>query len=719
MNIFKTVGHLIWGDVSNQELFQIPSGQFYVYKPTSFPGKKTKECIFIDSMVTVRRTSVEFQFTLAVSRLYEEGEDENDDAEDDNERFFPINENMQFRKYVSNGATTFSWQGQEDSETADFTYEYVCDEETSSLTCNSFETLMYQCMYEAKYLQSHIRASDADIAQFEIHTPINSKPAGKITSSALKSPKSQKPSSPKSNKSSSPKLKPESPKRTTESTSRPPEVADQPVKYEGVAEAEGELHLYNATTNLFEVQAFQVVVQLHHLSFIWNYFDDKGQVYSWLIRFKDEKPLRLFKAHFAECMYEVINRRSWGVAEESDQVFYMKTYDPDVKMNSPKDEFEESDESEREKSDDEEDDEEEEEEEEDHRVSFGAGNDKSKNSHLQVGYKDRSFVLRGNKIGIFKHGDGDNLEFDSTISRVANKAGREINPSLMLLHDQDTSMMLLDPKDQNTAYRMDLEYGKVVEEWSLPTASGVTHIMGDSKYSHLYGTNTMVGMSKDSVFRIDPRVSGNKIVQDQSKQYAKTNQFTAAATTANGSLVIGGHKGEMKLFNTIGKVAKTALPGIGNPILGIDVTGDGEYVLATCKTYLLLINVKNPANKTLGFDKSFPADSKPTPIRLQLQPQDVALMKHEISFTPAKFNMGENELEKTIVTSTGPYVITWNFRRIKMGHINEYQIKRYEDKVVADNFKYGHDRSIIVTLQDDGMLLVNDIGFLNTLWSRI
>lgn len=76
-------------------------------------------------------------------------------------------------------------------------------------------------------------------------------------------------------------------------------------------------------------------------------------------------------------------------------------------------------------------------------------------------------------------------------------------------------------------------------------------------------------------------------------------------------------------------------------------------------------------------------------------------MKQPVSFTPARFNTGVNEEEKTIVTSTGPYVITWNFRRVKNGHY-DYQIKQYADNVVADNFKFGQDRSIIVALPHDG-----------------
>lgn len=64
-------------------------------------------------------------------------------------------------------------------------------------------------------------------------------------------------------------------------------------------------------------------------------------------------------------------------------------------------------------------------------------------------------------------------------------------------------------------------------------------------------------------------------------------------------------------------------------------------------------------------------------------------------------------MEKRIVTSTGPYVITWNFRRVKMGHKYDYTIKKYPDKVVADQFEYGNASKVVVTLPDDVTLASN------------
>lgn len=49
-----------------------------------------------------------------------------------------------------------------------------------------------------------------------------------------------------------------------------------------------------------------------HLSFIWNYFDELHNVYSWLIRFPNEAALSEFQAVFGECMYESLNKLSWA-----------------------------------------------------------------------------------------------------------------------------------------------------------------------------------------------------------------------------------------------------------------------------------------------------------------------------------------------------------------------------------------------------------------------
>ena len=51
-----------------------------------------------------------------------------------------------------------------------------------------------------------------------------------------------------------------------------------------------------------------------------------------------------------------------------------------------------------------------------------------RNSQLTVGYKgDRSYVVRGNNIGVFSH-TGDNVRYHATIGNLVTPKGKEFNP---------------------------------------------------------------------------------------------------------------------------------------------------------------------------------------------------------------------------------------------------------------------------------------------------
>mmetsp|Transcript_38581 Transcript_38581/g.28462 ORF Transcript_38581/g.28462 Transcript_38581/m.28462 type:complete len:82 (+) Transcript_38581:397-642(+) len=76
-------------------------------------------------------------------------------------------------------------------------------------------------------------------------------------------------------------------------------------------------------------------------------------------------------------------------------------------------------------------------------------------------------------------------------------------------------------------------------------------------------------------------------------------------------------------------------------------------------------------------------DSKPEPVKLCLQSKDTAKFKiTKIDFTPARFNVGENCQEDSIVTSTGPFLITWNFEKVKKGDLKSYKIIKLSEYVV-------------------------------------
>ncbi|GAA5951255.1 hypothetical protein JCM3765_002424 [Sporobolomyces pararoseus] len=482
------------------------------------------------------------------------------------------------------------------------------------------------------------------------------------------------------------------------------------------------------------------------LSMVFNFSADtpEGSVetYTWLLRLPDENGFSKLQSEVSAALFEdKWGQGSWNKLKEDEREYSRKAYlEEDAEMWDDSQEGEEEDEYETPASVEEEEEEEEDSEDEEPVAQRDSDEEsdsederaapkrpskytpigmkkRAKNSALAVGYKeDLSFVVQGDMIGVFKQQreGGKKLKFVTSIVNLTapGSNGKSFTPGKVMLHNQDTSMILQNPLSPGSLYRLDLTTGQVVDEYKVSEDFSIKNFIPDSKFAQTTQQQTFIGHSHNGLFRIDPRLAGSKLVDSEFKQYATKAEFSAAATTESGRLAVASAKGDIRLFDKLGKNAKTALPALGDPILGIDVSADGRFVLATCKTYLLLIDTMIPDSSgskyagQLGFDRSFPAAQKPTPRMLQLKPEHVAHMKQvcgqDVNFTPAKFNAAlSGEPERTIVTSTGPFIVAWNFRQVKSGNVSNYTLRRFSEDVVADNFKFGGDRDIIVTLPEN------------------
>lgn len=331
-----------------------------------------------------------------------------------------------------------------------------------------------------------------------------------------------------------------------------------------------------------------------------------------------------------------------------------------------------------------------------------------RNAHMAVGMaNNRTFVMRGSQVGVFKHDDDERLEYVGRIPEVRTRAGELFTPSKVQLHERDRRLLMLNPDDQQHVYCLDLETEKVVEQWEVGDGMPARSIGATEKYAQRTNESMVVGVNNNTVFSLDPRLNtASKLARK--KTYAKTPGFTCLATTDEGRAAVGSRTGEIRLYSDIEKRAKTCLPGLGDAVTGIDTTGDGLWVLATTDTYLLLASTEidgDDSGKT-GFDKPMGAGARPPPIKLQLHPHDLARYNiQEVKFTAAHFNVGEGaRVEEWIVTSTGPYIITWNFRSARRGRVYDYRVKREYQEVVADQFRFGKDDQVVVTLTDDVLL---------------
>ncbi|KAI1171875.1 VID27 cytoplasmic protein [Nemania sp. FL0916] len=648
-------------------------------------------------------------------------------------------------------------------------YEFICDPAVPSAHVDAFAAAARQCQYERKYRKPHATASAADLSQFEfdgdeeqpipqaspVHSPVLARPAESESTDAMRLIKHDNHSDP---------VDPDDVDQVDQtalvgasSTDRPshpkapPAAPPQPDPVEILSHELAELHFYDFASGSFVLRDASVAAQvsdiggwnywLHvasqdnqwlgipvvadmnpvfnfeFLSFIFNQFTADGSAYSWLLRFKDQPTLARFQEGLMQALWEQLNEQKWSKVKERERQYVLDAFE-DLKMEDSPAEQEEAEEEEEEEEEEPEDDRPKSEhydsDEEEDDVETQPKNDGDSNSGLAVGYKhDRSFVVRGSKIGVFKHHPNNHLEFSTNISKVETPKGELFSPKKVMLHNEDRNMILQKDNDPHKLYRMDLEYGKVVDEWNVHEDIPVLEYAPENKFAQMTHEPTFLGVSKNALFRIDPRLAGAKLVDSQLKQYASKNDFSALSTTEKGYIAVASNKGDIRLFDRLGINAKTHIPALGEPIIGLDVSADGRWVLATCRTYLLLIDAMQKSGKNegkLGFEKSFAADAKPQPRRLALTPEHVAQFHHEtskgVSFTPARFNTSQTGEETSIITATGPYIVDWNLKKVVRGAKAPYIIKRYTEDVKADDFKFGSDQNVIVALPNE----VNMIG---------
>ena len=120
-------------------------------------------------------------------------------------------------------------------------------------------------------------------------------------------------------------------------------------------------------------------------------------------------------------------------------------------------------------------------------------------------------------------------------------------------------------------------------------------------------------------------------------------------------------------------------------------------MLATTRTYLLIIPTLCDNGKT-GFDHAM-GKEKPVPSKLQISAKDCNKYGiTTINFKPARFNNFTSSGEETrIVTSTGLFLVTWNFRKVKKGVLNQYKIVVLNSTPVDNQYQVNHSERVLVT----------------------
>jgi len=408
-------------------------------------------------MATIRRVpTIEHHFQLVITRVYEDGDQEflEDEEETDEERVFLISEELEFRTGEAEGSPCFLWRDLHGD--VDEFWEYLASG-TNEPTRAFFETCMYRAMYERKYKKSPDAGQDADLEEFIWRPPaLKAKPKPRRKVSAKASAKPEPSSS-----AAVPPVPFAEPRRdsTEEKAKAVAKVASSTPSMETLMSSEAELYLWDPTNNSFHNQGILTASIMRRIgsgyeywltathdtkhllahmisddmnqrfshkmfTLTWNHVGEEGAQNSWLFRFGPDD-FGPFLQKFTVCMWESLHQSQWAKAKTDEQHYVLSAVSEDVEMRDVEDEEEEEEEVVSELDPDEEASDEEDEEEE---MPQGPPRG-DHNSQLTVGYKgDRSYVVRGNNIGVFNHSVGSNVKYYATISKIATPKGKEFKP---------------------------------------------------------------------------------------------------------------------------------------------------------------------------------------------------------------------------------------------------------------------------------------------------
>jgi len=299
-----------------------------------------------------------------------------------------------------------------------------------------------------------------------------------------------------------------------------------------------------------------------------------------------------------------------------------------------------------------------------------------------------------------------------------------------MVHDEGNKILTLTPK-KTVLCRLDTETGKNIGQLNVKLFHSsidgcLDTVVPLKKFSQLKTHNelSLAAICGNSVTKVkwDVRTPVVKdYVIDKQESFTKAQRgfrFSAITTTKEGNIAVGSKDGSIRLF-TSGDVnikrAKTELSQLADPIIGLDVSADGEWILATTEKYIIVFKTTWDDHKGThsAFHSSMPVEQKKLLVLRIPKKQKLkyAIDDEDISFSTARFDNSPYETdisEQDIVTSTGYFIVRFKFRPVKKDYNSEPRrqkralpiIYKQDDEIVDKIFSYQND-SIVVALGHD------------------
>ena len=293
----------------------------------------------------------------------------------------------------------------------------------------------------------------------------------------------------------------------------------------------------------------------------------------------------------------------------------------------------------------------------------------TKNRQMTQAFKyDKAFLIKdNNSIDVLNLEEGEN-NINNNISFIPFKNNENVQITEAKMFNGDNQILFKDKINIDILWQYDLNKESIVQEWKCgDNGAKLIDFTHSKKLGQLSPYCDIYGINKNKIFSMDGRVNRkNKIVEDKIYGPGSSKDFTCIATPQFEAFATGSSDGNIRLYNDITKNAKTLIPCFGDPIISIDITKNGDYLLVTCEKYLMLINTRGDHDEN-AFTVTLKR-AKRKPITLKMSPEDVVNKQlGEDNYTPAKFDINKSTNETIITSSLGPYIIVWNLEQVKKG----------------------------------------------------
>lgn len=263
-----------------------------------------------------------------------------------------------------------------------------------------------------------------------------------------------------------------------------------------------------------------------------------------------------------------------------------------------------------------------------------------------------------------------------------------------LILQEDESKIIFQGKSgaKDEVYYVDAATGKVISQYEHDGALDLDAVGGKESTEPGF-----VVLDKGGITRYDARIKNPRVKE---KRYKSKVAFGKLATGPNQNLVVGSSTGDIRIFNKVGTNAKNVIPSLlGDPILDLDVSKYGDFVLATCQNYILLLPTFQ--NGASAFDKMFLKKEKPVPRVLRVDPKTLVRMGlGKITFKTGKFDVKEGLGESLIVGTAANCIVVWVLEDVLRNDCVSRRVKRVKEGIVVSKFKRNQD-SIIAALKND------------------